>query len=371
MDEYRIRVAAAAAIGKERDYLLDCMEHGQFSGGRYLARFEAAMAEWLGVKYALATSSGTAALHLALLAAGVKKGDEVIVPDVTFVASANAVRYCGGRPVFVDIEADTWTMDVEAVHLAITRRTKAILAVHLYGAPAAMVRLRRIADEHGVVLIEDAAEALGSQVDGKLAGTLGDMGCFSFYGNKLITTGEGGMVVTNHADLAEHVKWLRGQCQLEGWSQQYHHNGVGYNYRMSEIQAAVGLAQVERVEEAIAARRLVRKWYVERLGVECLQVAELATQPVWWMNVALMDGPGLVEIVRTRLRLEGIETRPVFTPMHTLVMYRRKKWDGQFPQSMRLWRQGVVLPTHAGLTEEDVDEVCGLVKPYLWNDGWR
>lgn len=354
-ESWRVAMARPWLGGNEQRYVREALAAEQVSGGSFVRRFEEAFAAWLGVRWALATSSGTTALHLALLAAGVGPGDEVIVPDVTFVATANAVRYCGATPVLVDICPDTWTLDVAQAQTALTARTRAILAVHLYGAPAAMTTLRALAHARGLALIEDVAEALGSEVAGQKAGSLGDVGCFSFYGNKTITTGEGGMVATNWEDVAQRVLLLRGQAVAPGRA--YWHTEMGYNYRMGELQGAVGLAQIERIDAHLAARRQVRAWYEERLAGNdqgwALQARPSGTDPVFWMNAARNErqGGAAAQAAR-RLAQANVETRPVFTPMHALPMYEAP--GRAFRQSMRLWQHGVVLPTHAQMNAADV-----------------
>lgn len=353
-----IPVARPILLGNEWEYVLDALDRYQLSGGAYLERFEAAFADWMGARHAIAVSSGTAALHLALLAAGVGPGDEVIVPDLTFIATANAVAYCGATPVLVDVRPGDWTLDVAEVRDAIALRTKAIIVVHLYGAPAQMDDLRALADLHGLALIEDAAEALGSRWKGWRVGGVGLAGCFSFYGNKTLSTGEGGMVVTQSDALARQVRLLRGQgLAPEG---EYRHAALGYNYRLSELQAAVGLAQLEKVKEHIARRAAVRSWYEFRFAGSAWRLQDACQRgyTAFWMNVALAPDAETRGRVRSRLAALDIETRPVFVPLHRQPMYRH---EGGFPVSDRLWQTGIVLPTHGGMNEEQVDLICRAV----------
>ena len=249
-----IPVAAPVFAGREREYVADCMESGWISSaGKYVELFEAEFAKFCGVRHAVSCCNGTAALHLALAALGVGPGDEVIVPTLTFVATANAVTYCGARPVFADSEAETWNLDPAHVASKITPRTKGIVAVHLYGNPAEMDALRALAHRHGLFLLEDAAEAHGALYRDAHAGSLGDIAAFSFYGNKIIATGEGGMVTTDDDALAARVRLLRGQGMDA--ERRYWFPVVGYNYRMMNLPAAIGLAQLERAEWHTGRRR--------------------------------------------------------------------------------------------------------------------
>lgn len=359
----KIAVAQPVILGNEREYLLQAFDARQFSGGAFLARFEQAFAGWLGVKHAIAVSSGTAALHLALLAAGVGPGDEVLVPDLAFVAVANAVTYCGAQPVMVDVAQSDWNIQPDLAEAAITPRTKAIIAVHLYGAPADMDALREIAKRRGLALIEDAAEALGSEFGGQKVGGLGDIGCFSFYANKTIMSGEGGMVVTDDDDAAEQVRLLRGQGQQP--NEPYWHNVIGFNYRMTEMQAALGLAQLERVDEHLRLRRQVCGWYLEEHLDATYEPQDhhYRSAPAYWM-VAVQGWQPLYGL-GAALRENGIETRPFFTPLHMLPPYISPT---PMPVSTHLWRHGIVLPTHAALTEADVERICEVI--FNWDRLW-
>lgn len=348
-----IHVAEPYLIGNEEAYLLDCLRRNQFSGGQMVERFERAFAEWVGVDHAVAVSSGTTALHLALLAIGVGPGDEVIVPDLTFVATANAVRYCGAVPVLVDVSATDWTIDVARAEMAITERTKAIIPVHLYGYLADMDRLRLVADRHGIVLIEDAAEAHGALYRGRMAGSLGDIGCFSFYGNKIMTCGEGGMVTTDDAEVADLVRRLRGQGMDP--ERRYWHDIVGYNYRMTEMQAAIGLAQVEKANQLVSARRNVAEWYRQHIGKGYWQMAPLWTKPSYWMNTIITHERDRMAAV---LADNDIETRPAFVPLHVMPPYRT---DRDFPVATHAGMAGLCLPSHGNLTYLQVNHICSLI----------
>ena len=260
-----IPVSEPNLCGNEKAYLLDCLESTWISSrGKYVDQFEALFSEYIGVKHAVTTSNGTVSLHLILRALGISPGHEVIVPTLTYVASANSVLYVGAEPVFVDCDASTWNMDVEAVERAITDRTRAVMAVHLYGGAVDMEPLRCICQSRNIALIEDAAEALGTQYNGVKAGALGDMASFSFFANKTITTGEGGMITTDDDSLAQLIRQLKNQGEAPG--KRYWHDVLGYNYRMTNLQAAVGLAQMENIATFVEAKRTIATWYRDYLS---------------------------------------------------------------------------------------------------------
>jgi perosamine synthetase len=357
-----IPVAAPVLAGREKEYVADCMESGWISSsGKYVELFETAFAEFCGVRHAITCCNGTAALHLALVALGVGQGDEVIVPTLTFVATANAVTYCGAQPIFVDSEPETWNLDPAQVEAKITPRTKGIIPVHLYGHPAEMDALRRIARRHGLFLLEDAAEAHGALYKGRRAGALGDVAAFSFYGNKIIATGEGGMVVTDDDALAARVRLLRGQgmdAELRYWFPV-----IGYNYRMMNIPAAIGLAQLEQAEWHMRRRREVANTYLQLLrdvpGLRWQAENERARHAYWMFTVILGDEiPAKRDEVMRRLGERGIETRPVFYPLHILPPYREAARDGEFPVADGLAWRGISLPTWAGLSDDNLNYVC-------------
>jgi perosamine synthetase len=355
----RIRVAAPALAGNERAYVLDCVESGWISSiGSYVDRFEQAFAEACECEHAVSCCNGTAALHLALLGLGVGAGDEVIVPTLTFVSTANAVVYTGARPVFADVDPETWAIDAASVEAAVTSRTVGVIAVHLYGQPADMEALQRVADRHGLFVLEDAAEAHGARYGSRAAGSLGSAATFSFYGNKIITTGEGGMVTTNDARLAQCARQLRGQG-LDP-TRRYWFPVIGYNYRLTNIAAAIGLAQLEQLDWNLDRRRTVARLYRELLGADgrlTFQAEQPGTVHSHWMVTLLLssNGPGRDEVAR-RLDSAGIETRPAFVPMHVLPPYQDGT-AGEFPNAERVGALGLSLPTHARLTDEDVQFV--------------
>lgn len=357
---HKIFVAEPSLTGNEANYVAECLRSTWISSsGAFLDRFEAAFAEFCGARHAVAASNGTTALHLSLVALGIGPGDEVIVPALTYIASANAVSYCGATPIFADSDPVTMTIDPDHAESRITRRTKAIMPVHLYGHPADMARIQALAARHGLAVVEDAAEAHGALCNARKVGGIGDCGAFSFFGNKIITTGEGGAVVTNDSRLAEKMRLYRGQGMDP--ARRYWFPVIGYNYRMTNVAAAIGLAQLERVEEHLAARRRVAGWYEERLGAHADHFGLPVTMP-WATNVYWMYTPILRNVVKSQrdqvieqLAVAGIETRPVFHPMHQLPPYLED--SGRYPVAEKLASTGINLPTHAGLTEGDVDRV--------------
>jgi perosamine synthetase len=349
-------------VGREREYVLDCMDSTWISSsGKYLARFEAEFAEFCGVRHAISCCNGTAAVHLALVAHGIGPGDEVIVPTLTYVATANPVAYCGAQPVFVDAEPRTWNMDPERVAEAITPRTRGIVVAHLFGHPVDMDPILELAKRHGLWVVEDAAEAHGATYRGRIVGSMGSLATFSFYGNKIITTGEGGMVVCDDDELAATVRQLHGQGQDA--DRRYWFPIVGFNYRMTNIEAAIGLAQLERVDWHLSRRREIAGWYREELAGE--EGIELSPEEPWarsafWIVCAVLDPRrfGARDEVMAALDRAGIETRPFFYPLHTLPMYTADNEGRAFPVADDLSRRGVNLPSSATLTREEVAYVC-------------
>ena len=362
-----IQIARPNLAGNELKYVTDCLESGWISSaGQYVDRFEQAFATVAGSSFAASCSNGTVALHLALLALGVGPGDEVIVPTLTYVASANAVVYCGAQPVFVDVDSDTMNISPRAVEQAITPKTKAVMAVHLYGHPAPMDELRAICEPRGIKLIEDAAEAHGAKIGDRLVGSIGDIATFSFFGNKIITTGEGGMVTTNDAQLDSVVRQLKGQGQDP--ERRYWFPMVGYNYRMTNVCAAIGLAQTESFEQHLADRRRVGDAYDRHLDGLRHVLTLPTTRPGytnvrWLYTVVLIDGSRSRDALMEALAEDGIESRPVFYPMHQLPPYRDAV--GRFPEAERLAAHGISLPTHGHLTEDDIGYIARRLRTHL------
>ena len=327
----------------ERMAVARCLDSGFVTQGRLVAEFEERFAAFLGTPHAAACASGTAALHLALLALGVKPGDEVLVPDLTFVATANAVAYIGARPVLVDVEPDTWNIDLADAERKITARTTAIIPVHLYGRACRMTDVMNLAARYRLWVIEDAAQGLGGEFAGSPLGTIGHAGTFSFYANKVITTVEGGAVVSRFSDVIDRVKLLRGQGQ---GSRRYFHEVIGFNYRMTDLHAAIGLAQLDRINDFLAARRAIFALYHECLRLPARQPAWLPTSAPWLFTVALPAGVS-PDVVASELLVRGIETRPVFVPIHQLPAHH---WpEGRFPVAEGASQSGLSLPTYVGV----------------------
>ena len=363
----RIPVASPVLGEAEARNVAECMQTTWISSvGRFIGEFETRFAEFCGAKHAIACNNGTTALHLALAALDIGPGDEVIVPDLTYIASANCVRYCGAEPVFADCDPRTFNMDPAVLEALVTPRTKAIIPVHLYGQPCDMDPITAFAERHGLQVVEDAAEAHGARYKGRLTGTLGRCASFSFFGNKIITTGEGGAVTTDDDALAARLRLLRGQGM--DLHRRYWFPVVGFNYRMTNIAAAIGLGQMERIDAALAFRRELAGWYHEALADEGRVVrphVEPWSDPSWWMyTVMLAPGAGGDrDAVMASMDAAGVETRPVFYPMHVLPPYAR---DGApYPHAADCAARGINLPTHEKLTRADVSRVCATLSEAL------
>jgi len=339
--------------GNEKKYVNECLDSTWVSSkGRFVEAFESAFADYVGAAFSTTACNGTASLHLALLALGITAGDEVIVPTLTYIASVNAITYVGAIPVFVDCREDSWQMDPDDVERKITDRTRAIMAVHLYGHPCDMDRLSAIADKRGVYLVEDCSEALGTLYRNRHVGLFGDVATFSFYGNKTITTGEGGMLVSNNEATVEMAVRFRGQGLAE--NAEYWHDLVGYNYRMTNICSAIGLAQLERVHEFVEKKRNIAQWYSEDLqGLPVTLHGEYGdVRHSYWMCSLLVADPEDRDALRQSLASHDVETRPVFPPIHTMPMYLT---EGEvFPVSEQIAARGLNLPSWPGLTREQV-----------------
>lgn len=333
----------------------------------YINRFEELFKQHLGVKYAIATSSCTGALHMGLAALGVGPGDEVVLADTNWIASAAPITYLGASPVFVDILPDTWCLDPERVREAITPKTKAIIAVHLYGNLCEMDELMAIGEQHGIPVIEDAAEAIGSVYHGKRAGSIGKFGAFSFHGTKTITTGEGGMFVTNDADLYEHVLTLSNHGRARGQTKQFWPDIVGFKYKMSNVQAAIGLGQMERINELIARKREIFDRYRKRLrslaSVSLNAEREGTTIGAWMPTVVFAPESGITrEALKSSFDAENIDARVFFHPLSSFPMFQprqlnRNAWD--------IPRRAINLPSYHDLTDAEFKRVTRVILDQL------
>lgn len=349
--------------GNEKTYVNDCLDSTWISSkGKYISLFESSFAAYVGAKHAASVCNGTVALHLALLALGIGPGDEVIVPTLTYIASVNAISYTGATPVFVDSIADTWQMDPSDIQKKITPATKAVMAVHLYGQPCDMDTIVTICKDNDLFLIEDCAEALGSFYKGRHVGTFGDIATFSFFGNKTITTGEGGMVTTNDETLFDRSVHFKGQGLAK--HRQYWHDVIGYNYRMTNICAAIGLAQLEQVEHFLAKKKQIAQWYNDAFKDTTITFHAEAKETVhsYWMCSILVQNSADRDPLRDHLAAHGIETRPLFYPVHTMPMYAKK--FQKHPVAENLGWRGINIPSFPDLTEEDVKYISAQINCY-------
>jgi len=357
--------------GKEGEYVAECIRTGWISSaGEFIKKFEASWAAYCGMKHGIAVSNGTTALQVAVGCLDLEPGDEIIMPTFTIISCAMAIVTQGGVPVLVDSDPRTWCMDVGQVEAKITPRTRAIMPVHIYGHPVDMDPLLELAEKHGLVIIEDAAEVHGAEYKGRTCGGLGDISTFSFYANKIITTGEGGMVLTNDDDTAEQARRLRNLSFLP--ERRFFHKQLGYNFRLTNMQAAVGLAQIERIEALVERKRRMGAAYNEQLGdIDVLQlpVEEPWAKNVYWMYGLVLDestGLDAVEFAR-QLTERGVMTRPFFLGMHEQpVFHEMGLFEGEsYPVAERMARQGLYLPSGMALTTEQIDTVCQAVREVL------
>jgi len=358
----RFPVAEPLLDGNEAEYLLECVRTGWVSSqGPFVSAFEESVRAFHDMPFALAVSNGTAALHLALESFGIGPGDEVIVPDFTFAATATTVLHAGAAPVFVDVDPETWTMDVDGVRAALSERTRAIVPVHIYGHPCDMDPLVELAREHGVRVVEDVAEAFGARCRGSLVGTFGDAACFSFYGNKTVTTGEGGMILFRDGAAYERAAMLRDHGMSP--ERRYWHLEAGFNYRLTNMQAAVGTAQMERVDSILERKRVLAETYDRELrhvsGVVLPPRAPWA-EPVCWLYTIRID-EGVLGLTRDdlagRLLVNGIDTRPVFPPLHRMPPFERFA-KGPYPVTESLSESGLTLPSAVTLDAGDIESIA-------------
>ena len=368
----------------EKQNLVQCISDGWVSGGSFVSEFEDCMADLLGRRFACSTSSGTAALHLALEALGIGKGDLVIVPTLTYVASVNAILQCGATPLFVDSRESDWQMDEEKVVEAFKKHhydpypIRAILAVHLYGAPCNISFLEKFCHENETFLIEDAAEALGSGVDGKPVGSFGDVSIFSFYGNKNITTGEGGMALTDDEALHDMMSHLKNHatCRMGGEVKNYYHDTLGYNYRMSNLNAAVGCAQVDRLDDTLKRKAEICELYTKTIFRPVAQGRLREVVKTWklrgrgvkagrWLYSLVLETQELRDGLISHLENQLVETRPFFEPCDTFDHLEGCSLNMSFPVACDLSRRGINLPTYVQMTDDDVKFISNEVILFL------
>lgn len=357
-------------LGKEElENVTDCLRSGWISSrGSYIGSFEAKFAKFCGVKYGVSTTSGTTALHLALLSLGIGRGDEVILPTFTMIATAYAILYAGARPVFVDSEPRTWNIDPLKIEECITPKTKAIMIVHIYGHPADTDPILKLAKRYKLSVIEDAAEAHGAEYKGRRCGSLGDIACFSFYANKIITTGEGGMVVTDSQRLAERASLLKDLAHSS--KKRFLHTHIGYNYRMTNMQAALGLAQLGKINYFIKKKRKMAALYNKNLrgiaGIRLPREALWAKNVYWMYSVLIEDDFGVKrDELMDRLRREGVETRSFFVPMHRQPVFKKLlpvSKNKRYPVAEYISDRGLYLPSGLALREDDILKVCHILK---------
>lgn len=368
-----IPVCEPTLLGNELKYVTDAVQTGWISSaGKYVTEFEQKFAAYCDCKYGVAVCNGTVALHLALVALGIGKGDEVIIPDFTMIATAFAVCYTGATPVFVDADPDTWNIDTTKIEEKITPRTKAIIPVHLFGLMCDMDAINAIAKKHNLKVLEDAAEAHGAEYKGRRAGSCSDLAAFSFFANKNITTGEGGMVVTNDEELYNKLRYHKNMCFPLDGPRNYLHNDIGFNYRMSNVVAAIGLAQVEKADEYRQMRINNNKLYRELLT----NVSGIQFQPIMkdylnvsWMNTILVDAKRYghtKEELREYLRNNNIDTRLLFEGMHRQPSLKKYGCDcnKMYPITEKLTAQGFYLPSASNLPQKDISFICQLIKTF-------
>lgn len=364
-DLERISVCEPLISGRELEYVTDAINSGWISSsGGYVEKFERRFADYLGVRDAVTTTSGTAALHLALVAAGIGPGDEVIIPAFTMIATATAVCQTGAMPVLVDADAASWNLDPAQVASKLNPRTKALLPVHVYGHACDMDALSQVTAGRELLVIEDAAEAIGSEYKGRRCGSLGALACFSFFANKLITTGEGGMVVTSDPALADNLRYYKNLCFPRSGPRRYMHEDVGFNYRMPNLLAAFGLAQLEKVDEYLVNRRRNARAYNELLGgqrgITTPPEAAYTSSSYWMYSILIEEDFGLSrDDVMKALAAVGIETRPFFISMHrqpALIKYGCET-SGEYPVTDALARKGLYLPSGSGLRGDQIERV--------------
>ena len=354
----------------EKKKLLECVDSNYVSTvGPFVNEFEERFSRFLDAKSAVSVQSGTAAIHMALVELGIGPGDEVILPALTFVASANPVLYVGANPVFVDVDPFSWTLDPEKTKQAITKKTKAIIPVHLYGNPCDMDSLVKLANENDLAIIEDATESLGAKWKRQYTGTMGDFGCFSFNGNKLITTGGGGMVVAKDITKAKHIKFLVNQAREA--NKGYFHEELGYNYRMTNLEAALGLAQMERLDKFLQQKKAFAKIYRDILSdLPFIRFQEELPygESSWWLPSMIIDAEGIaIADFQLQLNEAGIPTRRLFGPLVDYPYLRKYLKHDEYSIARNLYQKGINLPASTLNSKEDTAKAAEIIRSFLTN----
>lgn len=381
MNSRNIPLSIPVIQGNEWKYVKECLDTGWVSSvGEFVNKFEKSVAEYTGCRYAVSTVNGTAALHVSLIASGITAGDEVIVPSLTFVATANAVKYCGAEPVFMDCDQVTLCIDTDKLREFLEKKTystdnitynketqkpiRAIIPVHIFGHPADMDALCSIADEYNITLIEDATESLGSEYKGRGTGSFGSLGCFSFNGNKIITSGGGGMVVTNDESLAAEIRHLTTQARLD--DMEYDHDKIGYNYRLTNIQAAVGLAQIEQLDEFVDSKRKHAVVYTEMLStvkeVRIFGEQTWAKSNFWYITIKVAEDRK--KPLMKFLSSKGIQARPLWKPLHTLPMYGDST-KYKITNAVDAYNTCINIPSSVTLTNEEIKYIVENITGYF------
>lgn len=359
---YKIPVYQPILIGNEKKYVNECLDSTWISSkGKFVNEFEDKFAKYININHATTVSNGTVAIHLALLALGIGPGDEVIVPTLTYVASVNAIVYTGATPIFADSLENSWQVDPDEIINKVTSKTKAIMAVHLYGHPCEMDSILDICKKNNLYLIEDCAEAIGTKFNNQHVGTFGDISTFSFFGNKTITTGEGGMVVTNDETLFERAKHFKGQGLAK--YREYWHDVIGYNYRMTNICAAIGLAQLEQIDKILIEKERIANCYRENLKDTSIIFHNPINDKIYhsyWMCSILAKNANQRDSIREFLKVNQIETRPLFYPVHTMPMYATKYQS--YPIAENLGWRGINLPSYPELKNDQIKFICDKIK---------
>jgi len=349
--------------GREKEYVNQCLDSTWISSrGEFIGRFESSFAQYIGARHATTVANGTVALHLALASLGIGHGDEVIVPTLTYVASVNTIIQTGAQPIYVDSLANTWNADPDDIRRKITPRTKAVMVVHLYGLPCDMEAICKICDDNKLLLIEDCAESFGAYYKGQHTGTFGDIATFSFFGNKTITTGEGGMVVAKDSEVINRARHLKSQGVSP--DREYWHDVLAYNYRMTNIQAAVGLAQLEQADEIIAKKRRVADWYARELTglpLELHQEQSGTKHSFWMCSIAVLD-TAKRDNLRHYLRQNGVETRPAFPCAHSLPHCSQA---GTYSTAESISARGINLPSYPSLTAAELNHIASKIRDFL------